>query len=82
MTPRTIKKVAETDEPIIPPTREKEPKREETAAAVDATTIEVMTTMLECTFSWGNSESRERDKRRVAEREECSDCDWPLATSN
>lgn len=44
--PSTIRKVAETLLPIMPPTREKAPNREETAAAVEATTIEVITTML------------------------------------
>lgn len=46
MIPSTIKNVAETLLPMMPPTREKAPNREETAAAVEATTIEVITTML------------------------------------
>jgi hypothetical protein len=46
MIPSTIRKVAETLLPIMPPTRENAPNREETAAAVEATTIEVITTML------------------------------------
>lgn len=46
MIPKTIKKVAETVLPMMPPTRENAPNLEETAAAVDATTMEVMTTML------------------------------------
>lgn len=47
MIPSTIKKVAETVLPMIPPTREKAPNLDDTAAAVDATTMEVMITMLE-----------------------------------
>lgn len=46
MRPSTIRNVAETEVPMIPPTREKDPKRSETAAAVEATTIDVMMTML------------------------------------
>jgi len=44
--PRTSRKVAETEEPIIPPIREKLLKCFETADAVAATTIEVIITML------------------------------------
>jgi hypothetical protein len=46
MTPKKIKNAAETDVPIMPPTREKESKRSEIEAVVAATTIEVMITIL------------------------------------
>jgi hypothetical protein len=46
MIPSTIRKVAETLLPMIPPTLENAPNRVETAAAVEATTIDVITTML------------------------------------
>ena len=44
--PRRIKNAALTEVPIMPPTVLKLSKREETAAAVAATTIEVMMTIL------------------------------------
>lgn len=47
MIPSRIKNPAFTDVPMIPPMVLKLPHREETAAAVAATTIEVMMTMLE-----------------------------------
>lgn len=43
---RMMRKAAETEVPIMPPTLLKEPKRSETAAAVAATTMEVMITIL------------------------------------
>lgn len=46
MRPRRIKNAALTEVPIIPPTVLKLSKREETAAAVAATTMEVMITIL------------------------------------
>ena len=46
MIPSTIKKVAETLLPMMPPTLENAPNRDETAAAVEATTMDVITTML------------------------------------
>jgi hypothetical protein len=46
MIPSTIRKVAETLLPMIPPTLENAPNRVETAAAVEATTIDVITTIL------------------------------------
>jgi len=47
MIPSTIKKVAETLLPMMPPTLENAPNRDETAAAVEATTMDVITTMLD-----------------------------------
>ena len=46
ITPKMIRKAAETEVPIMPPTLEKASKREETAAAVAATAMEVAITML------------------------------------
>lgn len=46
MPPRTMRKRAEIVEPIMPPTVPKEPKRSLMAAAVEATTRQVMITML------------------------------------
>jgi len=46
MAPRSSRKAAETEVPMMPPTREKAEKREETAEAVAATTMEVMMTIL------------------------------------
>lgn len=43
---RMMRNAAETEVPMIPPTLLKEPNRSETAAAVAATTIEVMITIL------------------------------------
>ena len=43
---RIRRKAAETDVPIMPPMRLKESNLEETAAAVAATVIEVMITIL------------------------------------
>lgn len=44
--PKMIKKPADTDVPIIPPTRLKAPNLELMAEAVAATTMDVTTTML------------------------------------
>jgi hypothetical protein len=44
--PRTIRNVADTEVPTMPPTLEKESKRSLKEAAVAATAIEVMTTIL------------------------------------
>ena len=49
--PSSRRKDAETEVPIIPPTREKESKRFDTAAAVPATTREVMMTILHASAS-------------------------------
>ena len=46
MIPSRIRKPAETEVPIMAPTCEKEENLEETADAVAATTMEVITTML------------------------------------
>lgn len=46
MIPRKIKKAAETDVPMIPPTRENESKRSEMEAVVAATTSDVTMTIL------------------------------------
>lgn len=46
MRPSRIKKAALTEVPIIPPTVLKLSKRDDTAAAVAATTIEVIMTIL------------------------------------
>ena len=46
MIPKIIKNVAETDVPMIPPTLEKASNLAETAAAVAATVIDVITTIL------------------------------------
>lgn len=46
MTPRKIKKAAETDVPMIPPTRENESKRDEMDDVVAATTMDVTITIL------------------------------------
>ena len=46
MIPSTIRKVAETLLPMMPPTLENAPNRDETAAAVEATTMDVITTIL------------------------------------
>ena len=46
MIPSRIRKPAETEVPIMAPTREKEENLEETADAVAATTMDVTTTML------------------------------------
>ena len=46
MIPRTIRKVADTLLPMMPPTLENAPNLDETAAAVEATTMDVITTML------------------------------------
>jgi len=54
MIPSRIRKPAETEVPIMAPTREKEENLEETADAVAATTMEVITTML-----WYGGVSRE-----------------------
>ena len=43
---RMIRNAAETEVPMMPPTLLKEPKRSETAAAVAATTMDVMITIL------------------------------------
>lgn len=45
---KMMRNEADTEVPIIPPTFEKEPKRSETAAAVAATTMDVMITILVC----------------------------------
>ena len=47
MIPSTMRKVAETLLPMMPPTLENAPNRDETAAAVEATTMDVITTMLD-----------------------------------
>ena len=44
--PSTIRKVADTLLPMMPPTLENAPNLDETAAAVEATTMDVITTML------------------------------------
>jgi hypothetical protein len=44
--PRTMRKEADTEVPMMPPTREKESNRLETAFAVPATAKEVTTTIL------------------------------------
>jgi hypothetical protein len=44
--PRSRRKAADTDDPIMPPMCETLSKRLETAAAVAATTIDVIITML------------------------------------
>jgi len=46
MKPSTTRKTAETVLPMMPPTREKPSKRFSTAAAVDATTMDVMITIV------------------------------------
>lgn len=46
--PSKMRNAALTDVPIMPPTVLKLSKREETAAAVAATTMEVMITILGC----------------------------------
>ena len=46
MMPSTIRNAAETDDPMMPPTREKASNLLDTAAAVPATTSDVMITML------------------------------------
>lgn len=59
MIPSTIRKVADTLLPMMPPTLENAPNFDETAAAVEATTMEVMTTMLD------TDQFLEREKVRV-----------------
>lgn len=44
--PSRIRKAADTEVPMMPPTREKLSNLSETAEAVPATTMEVMMTML------------------------------------
>ena len=45
--PNKMRKAADTEVPMIPPTREKAPNFFETAEAVAATTMEVMITILD-----------------------------------
>lgn len=80
--PSTIRKVAETLLPIIPPTRENAPNRDETAAAVDATTIEVMTTMLVIYQYVCIAVSMGFGLRRMSQGEESTDCNWTLPSRN
>lgn len=77
MIPNRIRNAALTDVPMMLPTVLKLPKRLDTAAAVAATTMQVMTTIL--TLLAGSYEVLIDDLRRMAEREECSYGDWFLA---
>lgn len=78
MIPSKIRNAALTDVPMMPPTVLKLPKRFDTAAAVAATTMEVMMTIL--TLLVGSYKAVTDDLRGMAEREECSYGDWLLAT--
>ena len=48
MMPRRSKKAAETEVPMMPPMRSKLSNFDDTAAAVPATTSDVMMTIVEC----------------------------------
>lgn len=83
-TPRIIRKEAETDVPMIPPTLLKESNLSLIAEAVAATTIHVMITMLKTAqhlhLQWGSKvvtanfgHKKRNCARRMPEGKECSD---------
>lgn len=81
--PRIIRKEAETDVPMIPPTLLKESNLSLIAEAVAATTIHVTITILQAAqylhLQWGSEvitekiEKKRDCARRMAEGKECSD---------
>jgi len=77
MIPNKIRNAALTDVPMMPPTVLKLPKRLDTAAAVAATTMEVIMTILVSLIE--PQKVVKDDLRGMAEREECSYGDWFLA---